>query len=431
MTERTEPTAEYHCPGEKHPISRAVHLGRLAHFYPGCRQCPHRDDTGTLSARQVKRLAETRPRGLPRSLFHDEGAGGVYLTDLTPGVAREMAAALGVALRREGGKGTVPCSLRENRDSPHGQPVVVIAGDGRPLSCELVAAVGEGLRWAGCQVVDIGPATAACLAFTIDHLGTSGGILVGNPGDRPQTVGLKFWAGGPQPLSAGGPLETLERCYATGVDRPTRRYGSLRRFRADLPYLAGLAGYYHALRPLRFVLASSCGPLVGYLNKLTGPVACRIIPCRTTPQRLPEQVRDEEAHFAIRIDGDGERSLLFDEQGREVPADRLIVLLARDLLSEPPQGTVVLEEGTRAAVAQAIRTAGGRVVQSSPRRAEMAAAMREHRGLLGGGPSGRIWYDRSGLPLPDALMTLTLLLVLLSQSDRQLSEVLDRRAPLG
>ena len=57
--------------------------------------------------------------------------------------------------------------------------------------------------------------------------------------------------------------------------------------------------------------------------------------------------------------------------------------------------------------------------------------MRSHDGLFGGGTAGRFWYDRDGLPLPDALTTLTLLLVLLSQSDRRFSEVLDCEAALG
>jgi phosphomannomutase len=65
----------YCCPGQQHPISRAVHLGRLSAFYPGCRQCPHRDDTGTLSAKQVEQLSAVAQRVRPPSLFHEEGAG--------------------------------------------------------------------------------------------------------------------------------------------------------------------------------------------------------------------------------------------------------------------------------------------------------------------------------------------------------------------
>ena len=102
-TQKSSPhTAVYRCPDELHPITRAVHLGRLAAFYPACRQCPLRDDTGTLSPRQVAQLAETGQQRQTQSVFSDEGVGGVYLNDLTPAAARDIAAAFGVLLRGEG-----------------------------------------------------------------------------------------------------------------------------------------------------------------------------------------------------------------------------------------------------------------------------------------------------------------------------------------
>ncbi len=455
MPNQTPPVAEYRCPGEDHPIARAIHLGRMARFYPGCRRCPNRDDTGQLSARRVRRLVETRPRGLRRPLFYDEGVRGTYLNDLDPGMARDVAAALGVCLQR--GIGDWGLGMWEATPSAMGvglqgqsptesppttdwrrTPVVAIAGDGRPMTCELVAAVGEGLRWAGCHVVDLGPASAACLTFAIDHLQTSGGILIGNPDGRPQTVGLKFWAPGPRPLSAAVEemkkgdltLDTLQQTYQAGVDRPTRTSGSLRRFQGQAPYLAGLSEHYHALRPLRLMLDTSCGPLAAYLEKLTEPVACRIISCRTW---LPEQVRTEKAHFAAIIHDDGETCRVLDEEGRGVAAEQVLLLLARELLRREPQGTIVLEEGTAPAVAETVAAWGLQVVSSDPRRAAVQQAMHHHGAKLGGGPSGRFWFGFAdgGPPLPDALMTLTRLLTILSQSDRRFSEVLDRQAAVG
>ncbi len=450
---------DYLCPGEQSPISRSVHLGRLARFYPACRQCPQRDDTGSLSTRQVERLVEAQLRGGSKPLFGDEGAGGVYLNDFGPDAAREMAAALGILLQTksprtacEGSASEHPIFSASRGEPPHAvrglsvehvahdaadcenayeplatEPVVVIAGDGRPSAGELVAAVCEGLRWAGCHVVDIGPASSACLGFAIDHLQTAGGVFVGNPGCEVQTVGLKFF-GGSGPLSGGGPLDQLREIYDAGPDRPTRTYGSLRRFQAEGPYLAVAAESYHALRPLRFVLDSACRPLAGYLQKLTKPVACEIFPRRTTRDRFSEQVVDDAAHFGVRVDGDGERCEVFDERGRRVSAGRMLVLLARHLRFAKPQAAVVVEDDTLPALVRAI---GDPVVLSDARRSEMASAMRVHKAIIGGGPSGRFWHVDHGPPLPDALGTVTALLEILSRSDRPLSEVLDREAAAG
>ena len=62
--------------------------------------------------------------------------------------------------------------------------------------------------------------------------------------------------------------------------------------------------------------------------------------------------------------------------------------------------------------------------------ADMATAMMERNVILGGGPSGRFWHSISGVPLPDAVMTVTRLLVLLSRGDEPFSAVLDREASM-
>ena len=141
-------------------------------------------------------MVDSRRRGQRPPLFSEEGAVGVLGSDLDATVARRLGAALGIHLRHQQPGGDHP-------------PMAVIAGDGRPTSAELLAAAGEGLRWAGCHLVDLGEATAACAAFAIDHLGADGGLLVGNPTGRAHSVGLKFWAAAARPLSAGGELEAL------------------------------------------------------------------------------------------------------------------------------------------------------------------------------------------------------------------------------
>ena len=165
---------EYRCPELKYTISRAVHLGRLVRFFAGCRHCPHAADTGTLPPRLVKRLEEVGRRVPLRPRFHGEGVGGVYENELTPADARRMAAALGLCLRQTplsprgrgvGGEGARP----PKAEVTSGTPLAVVAGDGRPLGAALLAAVSEGLRWAGCDLVDIGPATAPCLVLAIGN----------------------------------------------------------------------------------------------------------------------------------------------------------------------------------------------------------------------------------------------------------------------
>src|SRR5271157_1606542 len=184
-------TAEYRCPGESYGISRAVHFGRLVRFHPACRDCPQRHDTLGLSARQIGQLAEIDSRTRQPPLFHAEGMGNVAINDLSPNMARRIA---------------IEFARRIATHDGNSQPTAVVASDGRLATAAIVAAIVEGVRWTGCETVDIGPASAPCTARAIQHLAADGGIFVGNAHGAPHTVGLKFWAHG-EPLSQCGLLK--------------------------------------------------------------------------------------------------------------------------------------------------------------------------------------------------------------------------------
>jgi len=426
MADATDNNAEYRCPGEKYPISRAVHLGRLARFYPACRDCPHRHDTGVLSPRQAKRLQETARRGRKEPLFRREEIGGVALGQLSPGTVRDVAVAFGICLQRNLLVEPAPSEQPEVRDT-----VVVVAGDGRPAVAELVAAACEGLRLAGCHVVDLGAASAACLMFTADRLGVAGGLLVGSGQGGLNRIAVKLFGPEAAPLSQDSGLDVVCGQWEHGIDRPTRRFGGAGRFQAETPYLDLFRPYYHALRPLRFVLDSACPPVETYLDRLLADLACRAVVVHAGGENLPEQVIAEEAHFGIHVDDDGERCRVVDELGHWIATDRLLALLASQSSADASESKRVL------ALAPDIEWSSADMpglawevaqLRDASSRAAVAAAMRQCAGTYGADLHGRLWSRAGGVPVPDALHTLTQLLALLSRSDRPFSVVLDREA---
>jgi len=403
--------AEYRCPGENYSISRAVHLGRLASFHSACRECPERDDTDGLSTRQIRKLTEVGSRTQRRPLFHAEGAGNVSIDDLNPDVARRIA----IEFARQIAPDPLPnCQRHDDSDmlatcpTQNGskQPSLLVANDGRMATAAIIAAIVEGFRWTGCETIDIGRTTAPCAVNAIQHLAASGGIFVGNSGDAAHAVGLKFWAGD-EPLSRGGMFDRIEASLQNGsfetmIDRPLRTFGRLRRISATESYHSDLRPAYHALRPLRFVLDCTLGPEISYLEELTRNLACRVIPCERAG-RLGLQVAATQAHFGIRINDDGENCRVVDERGRAVPAERLLACVAGGLT--------------------------GPIMHGGELRQQTFLRMRESRAEIGVDPAGRLWYASGHSPVPDALRTLTLLLVLLSCNDRAFSAVLDQELP--
>ena len=71
----------YRCPGEAHPISRAVHLSRLAACFAACRHCEHRHDAGELLKPQLAALNELRT-DRPHELFQTNGLRGIFRNEI-------------------------------------------------------------------------------------------------------------------------------------------------------------------------------------------------------------------------------------------------------------------------------------------------------------------------------------------------------------
>ncbi len=417
---------QYHCPDQAYPISHAIHLGRLASFSDACRECPHRHDTGSLPGAMVAKLTEMWSTRVVGARFADEQVEGILRNQITAGDVRQLASALGDCLRSA---------------TPAGEngPRVVLASDGRAIVPELLAAAAEGLRWAGCHAIDIGAGTVGSVAWSIEHQRARGGMLLGNARQDPQNVSLKFWGLDAKPFSVGGSLSRLQKSFALALGRSSRKAGPLSRMPIAADYLETLSEHFHALRPLRVVIDCASKPIVGWLEQLTANVGLEMIylhdrdtATAPSPPPLPRSasrtahvaqvVREGNAHFGMWIDGDGDVCQIVDERGESVPTERVLVMLARHLAESTLAFTVVLEPGSSADAIRALDAMGIHVERSGTTREAMHAAMIEHEALVGGGPSGRIW-TAAPCPTVDALRTLALLLTILSQSDRPLSEV--------
>lgn len=336
--------AAYCCPGESQPISRSVHLGRLARFYAGCLDCPRRHETGPLTKRQDKQLTQWSNRRRDQLAFENESIRGGYPDQLGPRPARELAAAFAA-------------HLRESLDTHAAPPVspqkcltIMIASDGAAMTADVQAAMIEGLRFAGCDVVDIGFATAPVLATAIANQKIAGGVLIGSRNDPTPQIVLRMFGQRGRPLTAGGDLDDVMRRHEAGVPRASRSSGTLRRAQVAAPYLANFLQYFHALRPLRFVMLTPSRTLRKYVDELTADVACQNVASQsdqngqqlhqrdtapTTAGRLSERVLNERADFGISIDVFGELSQVVDERGAEVDSSALAACLEED---RPPIG---------------------------------------------------------------------------------------------
>ncbi len=443
------------CPGETHPISRSVHLARLASFYPRCRDCPLRSETGQLPSNTVKRLQSTERRVERKSLFTAEGVRGVYLNELTRARAGHMAAVLASLLWEESPLGGGSDAGR--RGHVRTRPAVVVGHDERPSSPDVVTGVVTSLRRMGCQVIDVGLVTRPCFWFAVDHLQASAGIHVTGAGCEPSWTGLDFVGRSGLPLSKGLAstgtethrslgfaksqgseidLDRLEDRLAQPYSRPTRRAGQKRTFGASIPYEAGLWKHFHALRPLRVCFGSSSRLVRRTLERIFEKLPCQLIPVEIPHRarnlsdpddpdvaRLSAAVCRSHAHLGVLIDDGGDDCSFFDEEGTCITAGDITRLIAELLLAEHPEGAIVLETSAGGPLRSVIEAGGGKCVDGGCTLSTMSQTMRMPGAVFGGGNSGRYWF-RESLATCDAVLAVAKVLEALSRSDTRFSEAI-------
>jgi len=423
--------AEYTCPGESHPISRSVHYARMAAFFPGCRQCIHRHDTGHLPQSLVRTVERTGHRHEPHSLIGPAGVRGVYLNQMTRSVAERFASGFAACLW-----GQSPLRLNTAAGGVNGaqrrRPLVVVGHDDRPAAPDLVVGVATALRRMGCAVVDVGMVSTPAFWCAVEHLEAAGGIHVTGQGCGPSGIGLDFVEAGGVPWSPGGSLERLEAALTSESRRTSRRGGTQRSFRIGVPYAAGLLKHYQSLRAMRIGLVCLAPTVEPSLTELFASLPCRpervAAPVANDPDRafalalnrLAERIRDDRLSGGFLIADDGQCCRLLDERGAVVETAVLAERLSDFAAVESKARTAVLDSALDPELSNRLARRNWSIVANFGTREAMSRGLRETGAAFGCDASGRFWFGDAS-PRCDALTTLGRVLQLLSRSDAPVS----------
>ena len=296
---------QYRCPGSSYTIGHAVHLGRLSENDPMCRECPYRHHTGSLSPQRQAHIAESLNSTSRDVVYTEEYLHGTIHNQMDEQTVRRAAFALGILIQQQIAINSVA--------------KIALATDRPQFTALLTSAACDGLKQAGCMVWDFGTASVGSFMTSMIQQASDGGLMIGNPSGNDSTVGLSFWSQCGKPISRDSGLEEIETLQHKPAARPVRRGGDWQRGTTSEQYLTDLQSYFHALRPLRVVYHSACEALTQNLQQLAQNVACEfIIPARLQSQandisnskkikqRIIHSIIEEEAHFGVSINGDGD-----------------------------------------------------------------------------------------------------------------------------
>ena len=238
-------------------------------------------------------------------------------------------------------------------------PVIVVANDYRDYSLSIKNALIIGLIQAGIHVRDIGPALSPMAYFSQFHLDVPAVAMVTASHNPNGWTGVKM--GFERPLTHG-PDEMVELrdivLGGHGVARDGGRYEFVDGVIAA--YLDDLAGDFKMTRPLKVVCATGNGTASAFAPILLERIGVEVVPLHTrldytfphynpNPEAMEmlrdmaQAVRASGADIALGFDGDGDRCGVVDDQGEEIFADKVGVIMARDWAVLYPGSTFVAD----------------------------------------------------------------------------------------
>ena len=139
---------------------------------------------------------------------------------------------------------------------------------------------------------------------------------------------------------------------------------------------------------------------------------------------LEAKVKEIGADLGIGFDGDADRCGLIDNHGHHVPADRLIAMLAKDMLGRHPGASVLFDVKASQVLDDEIRKYGGVPVMWKTGHSLMKLKMNEIGALLGGEVSGHIFIGEDYYGFDDAPLVALKALEILSKSEKTIADIL-------
>ena len=384
----------------------------------------HRDDSHVaIDEIAAEGVAETTPvrqiESVPPQIFRAYDIRGIVDRELTADLFGTIGLAVGTEAKEAGDQ------------------TVIVGRDTRPSSKALSQSLVVGLRESGRDVLDLGVVPTPLIYFATRYQGQTSGAMVTASHNPENYNGLKLVVAGVN-LAEERIKGLRERIAAGSFSRGDGQYRV-----GDLisDYVGHAEKDVAIARTLKVVIDCGNGAAAVVAPRLYSALGCELVELDCDPDagfpdgRVPDPTRLEclealqfavvtqGADLGLAFDADGDRLGIVDSSGKVIWADRVLMLLAADVLSRHPGTDVIFDVKSSHHLASEILRHGGRPVMWRTGYAPLRAKLQETGALLAGEWSGHIIFRDRWFGFDDALYAGARLLEVLALDPRPSAEV--------
>ncbi len=295
---------------------------------------------------------------------------------------------------------------------------VLVGRDARVSSDEIFEYLSKGITDAGADVYDVGLATTPMVYYSTAKYNFNASVQITASHNSKEYNGMKVSRENALPVGYDTGLNEIERKIKNGEPvAKVQSPGVVKSLDVRGEYLSFLKQYVGDYSNLRVGIDCSNGMAALLIKELLGNRPTYIydeldgtFPNHEANPLVPENVVDlqnlvkkEQCDIGVIFDGDADRVMFVDENGRFISPDLMIALLGHYFLEEKGERGLVLQDiRTSKAVGEYLKPLGAEMRTWRVGRAFAAHKLREIGGIYGGELAGHyyfrdFYYSDSGL----------------------------------
>lgn len=322
---------------------------------------------------------------------------------------------------------------------------IAVGRDCRESSPGLAASLTDGITSQGVDVDDLGMITTDMVYYAAGALDRPGAMITASHNPKGYN-GIKLCLAGAAPVG----IETgLAEVHRMATEDPAAAPEAGRVETRDLldDYLDHMVSIIDvdAVAPLRVAVDGGNGvagvAVPGAFQRLPARlIGLYLEPDGTFPNHHPDPLRPENLadlealmqrespDLGVAFDGDADRAFFIDDRLQPLPGSTITGMIASWFLDREPGSKIVHNLICSRAVPDLVTAAGGTPVRTRVGHSFIKGVMKETGAVFGGEHSGH-YYFRDNFRADSGILAMLVLLQLLSETGRPLSEVRTRFEP--
>ena len=340
----------------------------------------------------------------------------------------------------------IGCALGHDLSRSRSGARVVIGQDTRESSAWIADQVALGLVSAGCVVESAGVITTPGVAYLARSRGYDAGVMISASHNPWTDNGIKVFSGDGYKLPDAHELAIEQEIFALlqspQAETPAAKSAPSLPGVAELrhAYIAGLAknvnlGGLRALVDCAHGAAAAeapelfraCGVAATFLSAAPDGKNINDGCGALHPEVVAKAVAEKNGQFdlGITFDGDADRALFSDSEGRVVNGDAVLLLAARDMQARGalPGAIVVGTTMSNMGLEIALRQTGIRMLRANVGDKYVLEEMLKNDAILGGEQSGHIIFRDGEATTGDGLLTALRVMEVMMRTRRSLANL--------